>query len=227
MEDCGRIWEIDFLRGMAIVLMVAFHLAVDLTDYYGWTLNYMSGFWFYTGQLSAILFIFLAGISTRFNRRLLRHGLHILGWGMAVSLGTYLYEPTIFVRFGILHLIGSGVILASFLRKIAGGQKLFVATLMLAGGAVAGRVPASGEWLVPLGVTPAGFTTLDYYPLLPWGGVVLLGAGVSDYIYKIPRSLLKEQPQANILTYMGRRSLYIYLLHQPVLLALLWLIFRH
>lgn len=218
-----RVWEIDFLRGIALVLMIQFHLAVDLAEYYAYPLVYTQGVLYYTGKLSAVLFLLLAGLSTRFSRNCLRHGLQILGWGMVVTLITYLYNPAVYVRFGILHLIGSGLILIHFTRKIPGWCRLSLAILLMAGGRVAEQITTAQVWLLPLGFSPAGFSTLDYYPLLPWGGVMFLGVAAGDYLYRASRSLFTQPPPANIFTFLGRHSLCIYLLHQPVLLVMLWL----
>lgn len=224
MVVAKRLWELDFLRGIAIVLMIIFHVGVDLSDFYGYSFNYLSGFWYYEGMLTAVLFLFLAGVSTVFSKRCLQHGLQILGWGMVVTLVTYWYNPYAYVRFGILHLIGSGLIFNHLIRNTTGWSKLAWALLLLAGGEVVGSLTLDQSWLLPLGIVPAGFTTLDYYPFLPWGGVIILGSWVGSRIYMVPRSILKEEPKPNFLTYIGRRSLWIYLLHQPVILAVLWVV---
>lgn len=223
MAVAKRIWEIDFLRGVAIVLMVIFHLVADLTEFYGYSVNYLSGFWYYEGKASAVLFMLTAGVSTRLGRRGLRRGLMIIGWGMVVSLVTYWYTPTAYVRFGILHLIGTGVMLSCWLRSFAVRWTLALALFLLIGGIFVEEAVTEHAWLLPLGLTPRGFSSLDYYPLLPWGGVVLLGAWAGRHVYKYPKSILKKEQKANFFTYIGQRSLPIYLLHQPVLLAVLWL----
>jgi len=219
-----RLWEIDFLRGVAILLMILFHLIVDLSEFYGYLFVYAQGLLYYAGKLSVVLFLLLAGLSTRFSRRPLRHGLQILGWGIVVTLVTYIYNPTVYVRFGILHLIGSGLILSYGIRHFDQWLRIILALLLMAGGRVAEQTATAQVWLLPLGVVPAAFASLDYYPLLPWAGVILLGAWAGEYLYPVPRSLLKKEPKANLFTYMGRHSLSIYLLHQPLLLALLRLI---
>lgn len=226
MTASRRIWEIDFLRGIAIVLMVLFHLVVDLTEFYGYPLDYMSGFWYYEGKVSAVLFIFLAGVSTRLSDRVLRYGLIIAGWGMVITLVTYWYIPAAYVCFGILHLIGTGLVLCYYLRSLASRWTLLLALVLLMGGIFAERVITDRGWLFPLGIVPAGFTSLDYYPLLPWGGVLLLGAWAGGRVYKYPISILGKEPKPNYLTRIGRHSLWIYLLHQPVLLALLGLFLK-
>lgn len=226
MAVIKRIWEIDFLRGVAILLMIIFHLVVDLADFYHYRLNYMSGFWYYVGKLSAVMFLFLAGVSTRFNGQCLGHGIKILGWGMVVTLVTYVIYPSAYVRFGILHLIGTGLLLCYFLRNSFGWGKFLLALMLLIGGVFAKKMEVTQEWLLPLGIAPAGFTSLDYYPIIPWGGVILLGSWAGSRIYKSPESIFKQEYNSNVLTYLGRRSLWIYLLHQPILLALLWVAFR-
>lgn len=233
----GRLWEIDAPRGVAIVLMVAFHLAWDL-DYFGIArVDVTSGPWFAAGRASAIIFLLLAGVSlhlsaTReartsaaaFGRRQLRRGVTIFAWGLAISGVTRLAFGEGFVRFGILHLIGASIVLALPLLRL-GRWNLALGAGLLAVGAAAGAVTVDTPWLVWLGLRPAGFVSVDYYPLLPWFGVVLLGLGLGGALYPAGERLVALPDVADrlpirLLASLGRRSLTIYLLHQPVLFGL-------
>jgi uncharacterized membrane protein len=80
-------------------------------------------------------------------------------------------------------------------------------------------------WLLFLGIHPATFSSVDYEPLFPWFGMVLIGMGLGDYFYngnirkfpvpRVPGSLMRA------LTFPGRHSLVIYLIHQPIIILLL------
>ena len=218
-----RIWEIDFLRGIAICMMVLFHLVVDLADFYEFPFNYMNGFWYYEGKLAAILFVSLAGVSTRFSSNNFKRGLVILGWGLILTVLTYVYNPNTYIRFGILHLLGSSLILFHYFKS-TGAAWLGVIALMLFGIAytTAGKVVQSPIF-IPVGLPPADFVSLDYYPLLPWLSVFLLGVLGGRYLYKQPKSLFSEFPHQSMLTILGRHSLTVYLIHQPLLLAALYM----
>ena len=127
-EHCKeRFWEIDFLRGLAIIMMILFHLLYDL-DYFGnYTLNVHAGFWLYFARATATIFLLLVGISLTlsFSRatkikkagntlylKYLKRGLKIVSWGFVITLTTWIFLREGFVVFGILHLIGISIILA-------------------------------------------------------------------------------------------------------------------
>jgi uncharacterized membrane protein len=222
VDTPDRIWEIDFLRGIAIILMIMFHLVVDITEFYGYHLNYLSGFWYYEGKVAAILFILLAGTSTVFSKNNTRRGLIVLGWGLMLTVITYLFESTTYIRFGILHFLGCCLLLYRFIYSLDNRWIIILAFLTIALEDIAAKISVTSEWLTPLGITPAIFISLDYYPLIPWASVFLLGVLMGRALYVQPRSVLPMMPRTNVITYLGRHSLFIYLLHQPILLASLY-----
>ncbi len=222
-----RIWEIDFLRGVAVLLMVTFHFVVDLRDFYGVPLDYRQGLWFLLGKMSACLFILLAGISIRFSRSPLRHGLKVLVWGMAISIVTYFYDPVIYIRFGILHLLGVSLLLSAFLSRFTNLTLMFFAvSSMLLGNFWQGTAGLRSPWFIPFGYPPISFATLDYYPLFPWLGVFVLGMVLGRKLYPKQISRLPENLPHTPLNRCGRNALAIYLLHQPILLLLLFFVFN-
>ena len=77
-----------------------------------------------------------------------------------------------------------------------------------------------------LGLTPAGFSTVDYFPIFPWFGIVLVGMFVGNVLYKnYSRSFklkdLSSKKEVKLLSFLGRHSLIIYLIHQPIIITLL------
>lgn len=218
-----RIPEIDFIRGIAILAMVVFHIVVDLKDFYGYPLDYLSGFWYYEGKASACLFMFIAGVSATFHRHNIRHGLFILFWGMLLSAVTYVYNPNIYIRFGILHLLGSCMLLYPLLAHLPARWLLLPAVTFWAAGNWTETITPATALLLPLGMRPSDFVSMDYYPLLPWSGVFFLGAAAGKWLYPSKRPLFPALSLPRSIIRLGRHSLAIYLLHQPVLLALLWL----
>jgi uncharacterized membrane protein len=219
-----RIWEIDFARGIAIMLMVGFHLVVDLREFYQYPVNYMSGAWFLIGKSSAILFLLLAGISSAISEDQLRRGCVILGWGLVITVVTYLYNPHIYIRFGILHLIGSCLLIHAWIKQLSVRNLFLFATIFVGLGGIVDTASDASGLLIPLGISPAQFATLDYYPLFPWGGIFFWGVVLGRQYYACGKRLLTHPPAANPITYMGRHSLMIYLIHQPILLMLLYLL---
>jgi uncharacterized membrane protein len=229
-----RIWEIDFLRGVAIVLMVVYHIVFDLNYFYGFkTLVYNTGFWYYLGRSSATLFIILSGMTSVILYRKygyityqknLRRGLEVLFFAMLITAGSYYFDPTQTIWFGILHLLGISIILSSFFLRY------FWINIIIAGGIIfiSGMdfFVAKSNWLLFLGFTQAEYNSFDYYPFLPWFAVMLLGIVIAQLFY--PHYLSYISRQENIITKwvggMGKYSLPIYLLHQPVILMMLYMI---
>jgi uncharacterized membrane protein len=236
----NRFPEVDALRGCAIVMMLLYHTLFDLVFFGNLKMNLFSPFWRGYVLFGASLFIGLAGLSLTlsFSRerkhrnvvpfsKYLKRGLLLFFYGMAITLVTYLAIPEAYVRFGVLHCIGTSIILAypfiprpwlSFLGGIGS---------IVAGYFLSLRIfPFS--FLLFLGFKPPRFSTLDYFPLFPWFGVVLLGIFAGNFLY--PRGERRFTPP-NIpafpfrgLAFLGRHSLTIYLFHQPVILGLLFLL---
>lgn len=218
----NRLGEIDALRGMAIILMVIFHTIVDLKDFYHYPVNYHDGFWYYLGKSSASLFIFLAGLSATLATSHIRHGSRIFFCGLALTIITWFYSPSWYIRFGILHFLGISLITYPLLNKQKPVTLLLLATFAILLGHWAADQIVQWPLLIPLGLLPAGFQTMDYYPLFPWYGIFLIGTAAGKYFYQSGTSLFPHVPFPQPLTFLGRHSLAIYLIHQPLLLVLLY-----
>lgn len=238
-----RRWEVDALRGVAFSMMALYHLLFDLRYFAGWPIAVTSGFWSGFADVTAGLFLFLAGVSltlsyARWRARkagpywshLVRRGFRILGYGFLVTLVTWFVDPRQVVLFGILHLIGLSILLA---WPFLGGRALNLvlgAVLVVLGKLVEGVVlPAGFPWLLWLGLPPAGFSSFDYRPLLPWFGVVLWGIAAGNLLYPHGRPLRRlpdwsARLPARLLAWLGRHALVLYLVHQPVIIALLVLL---
>jgi uncharacterized membrane protein len=236
-----RFWEVDFLRGMAIILMVLFHMAFDLNYFGVYEVEMSSGFWFYLARFTASLFLLLVGVSLslsysrarllgqedRFRFRLMKRSLWIFSLAMGVTLVTYLFIGRGFIVFGVLHLIGVSLLLAyPFLRLH--GMNFILGLLFILIGLFLQSLSVDFSWLLWLGLAPWDFRSVDYFPLLPWFGVILMGVAFGDLFYRgysrrIPVPDLAGSSLVSGLAFLGRNSLAIYLAHQPVLIGLLYL----
>jgi uncharacterized membrane protein len=236
-----RWWEIDTARGVAIVMMVIFHLMWDLW-YFGVLPNVVlyAGFWKYFQRTTAITFLVLVGVSLTVSYHRARRqsvagasvfsgffwrGLRILGLAAALSLVVW-GAGLGYVHFGVLHLIGVSIILAYPLLGQRWLNLLLWGAFFVAGSYVQFQ-RVDFPWLVWLGLRPAGYAPNDYFPLIPWFGVVLLGVFSGNILYNgnsrlFPLSDLSHIQPVRLLRFLGRRSLLIYLIHQPLLLAILW-----
>lgn len=216
-----RIWEIDFLRGLAIIFMVVFHFIADLKDFCAFDVEYLTGFWFYVGKLSAILFIFTAGISATLSKSTLKHGIKIFFWAMLITIVTYIYNPITYIRFGILHFLGISIASYRLTRRLRPGWLMITGILGIIIGNVVAFLPTNLPYLFPFGLTTSSFTTMDYYPLVPWYGIFLFGIAAGKIFYNKRKCLFSERFFLMPLVRLGRHSLAIYLVHQPLLLAIL------
>ncbi|MBC8131224.1 MAG: DUF1624 domain-containing protein [Rhizobiaceae bacterium] len=231
----NRLDLLDAARGAALLAMVVYHFTWDL-EFFGYVERGTtgSGGWKLFARSIASSFLFLAGVSL-----VLAHG-RAIRWrafggrflqvvaGAAIITGTtYFATPGGFVFFGILHEIA----LASFLGLAFVRLRFWLTAL--AGFAVIAlaqvfETPLTNpKWLAWIGMAERPPVSNDYVPLFPWFGAVLLGIAaarlVSDRggweaIGRAGRRLTRLSP----LSWLGRRSLVFYLLHQPILFGLVW-----
>ena len=237
-----RFWEIDLFRGIAIVMMVLFHFFFDL-DYLGiMELDMHSGLLLILGRTAAIIFVFLVGVSLTLSHsreqlsgrpagyyKFFKRGVGIFSWGLVITLVTALLLERGTIYFGILHLIGVSIIISyPFLKYRI--KPLITGLAILIMFLPARQIFIESPLLLWFGIMPYGFYTLDYFPLIPWFGVVLLGIFTGNSLYTdYQRQFvifdLSGNPAVRILGYLGRRSLFIYLVHQLVIVGLLILVY--
>jgi uncharacterized membrane protein len=237
MDDLSRYREIDLVRGIAILMMVAFHTLFDLNFFSVFSVEVSGGFWRYFAYATASLFLLVAGISLTISRakmpalvtrsqvikKFLLRGAGIFLLGLLVTLCTWIYLKEGFIVFGILHLIGVSVMVSPlffWLKKRAFLLGFFCIVTGYILSTVNGPI-----WLLPLGIHPASFWSVDYEPLFPWFGCVLIGMGLGEYLYKdgLRQFVVPEIPVIVIqpLAFLGRHSLVIYFIHQPIIILLL------
>jgi len=237
----NRIWEIDFIRGIAIILMIIFHLVVDLKDFYAFNLDYFRGFWYIEGKLSAILFILICGVSSTLGRRNIRHGCKVFIWAMILTAVTYIYNESCYILFGILHFLGISLLSANFVRRLPSAWLLIISCTTIMIGLLFSARFVTAPYLFPVGLMTSTFISMDYYPLFPWYGIFLFGIILGKIVYANKKRLglrqvssLQQKKQISIMPvhfrkniiWLGQHSLGIYLIHQPILLALLYVMFR-
>lgn len=237
-----RFWEIDSLRGVAIILMVVSNFVTDISYFGIYTINTYSGFWLVFARIVVSMFILLAGISLtlsysrarnkktkEIHKKYLIRGAKIFGWGMIITLVTWMFLKEDYILFGILHLIGISIILGHFLlnRK---HLNLFLGILFILAGIYLQTLVFGFPWLVWLGLRPEGFFSVDYVPVFPWFGLFLIGMFSGSLVYPEGKRRFQIRNFSSNrvvipLRFLGRNSLKIYLVHQPILILLLWLLF--
>jgi uncharacterized membrane protein len=229
----ARVAGIDALRGGALCLMFVYHFAYDLRVYRVIAADFEHDpFWLGLRAIIVSAFMALVGVSlvladragiarARFWRRI---GV-IAACAIAVSIASWIAFPHSFIYFGILHSIAVASVLAWPLVRRP-GMALVIGCVVIAAG-VGWSNPAFDaaalSWLGFVTVKPA---TADYVPLAPWAGVALLGIALGHRLARDAfRALAPVAAAPGWLRWLGRHSLAVYMVHQPILLGVLWLAF--
>jgi len=225
-----RLWQVDFSRGLAVVLMVLFNWSFTLSFLKVYTIDGGWLYWWLFPRLIGGSFVFLAGLSVVLShkksgsKKIVFRGLKIFLVGMGITALTWIFYPGYTVWFGILHLIGLSVILSVVFLKYK-KLILLIGTILLILGITLQSTGFNFSFLIWLGLSPFDLQTFDYWPLLPWFGVFLLGMYFSDlFIKKIRGKNYTHLPIIKQMCFLGRNSLVVYIIHQPVLLTLLYLL---
>ena len=230
----ARLAAVDALRGIAIVAMVAYHLSFDLR-LFGLARLDFEGDPFWLGARAAIVstFLGLVGMSLVLARRAgvtaaqrWKRTATIAACALAVSVASWLAFPTSYIWFGILHCIAVASVVAwPFTRSprlaLACGAAVIVAGLVVTHPAFDSRALA---WI---GFTTHKPATQDYVPLFPWLGATLVGIAAGDALLRrsfTPIAFLADAPRP--LAWLGRHSLAVYMVHQPLLIGVLALALR-
>lgn len=227
MERQKRIELIDGARGLSIILMIFYHFFYDLAVFcafpswivYNPLFNFLQ-------PVFAGLFILMSGASAMFSRSNVKRGLKMLAGGLAISLVTWLFDPSLFVRFGILHFMGVAALLFAALRplitKIPYQQYLWPVLFFLCYFALDRTFDV--KYLAFLGFRSPGYASSDYFPVLPWIFVYFMGAWLGARIKAGRMPQWFYETRAPFFAAVGRHTLWIYLLHQPILMGLTYLI---
>jgi uncharacterized membrane protein len=236
-----RFIELDILRGGAIIFMIVLHLFWDL-DYFG-ILPLPKNF-YALNIIVPVMFFLLVGICQAVNNnkyinhpkkmylRSIQRGLWILNLGMLLTLLTAVFLPDKPIMFGVLHCIGCCIIItAPFLRFktkniLYGIFFLTIGLLIYFSSTV--ENPNILQLAIGLHQSNVGQHTIDYFPILPWLGVSLLGIALGNILYKenirrFPIPDLSKYRPTRVFSWLGQHSLAIYMLHQPIIAGLLFL----
>lgn len=231
----NRIWELDAARGLGLIGMIVIHLLFDLTSLTG-VLSWQEPGWFlFLKNNGGALFLVISGISATLGHHPLKRGAQVLACGVlctAVTYGMYrlgLATRGIVIYFGVLQCLGVCMLLWCPVQRWRPEVLLALGLVLAAAGLyLSGRTVDAPFWLIPFGFCPEWFVSSDYFPLLPNFGWFLVGAWIGKRVYGDKKT---KFPQVNETVFrplcvLGRHSLPVYLLHQPVLGGLAMLIAR-
>ena len=227
---------LDELRGLALISMIGYHAMWDLVYMFGLYAPWYGGTpGFLWQQATSWAFILLSGFCLGLGHHPVRRGLIVFGGGALVTLVTLIAMPQDLVLFGVLTFLGSAMILTGLARPLleklpawaglAGSVLLFVVTRQVNSGFL-----GFGGWVIAwlpgtlyrnlltafLGFPAPGFFSTDYFSLIPW--LFLFWAGY--FLQKLAGRERMEPLRRSVcppLGWLGRHSLLLYLLHQPVI----------
>lgn len=245
-QKAGRLAGLDTIRGITLLSMMLYHTCWDLVFLFGKKIPGYSGLGGYVWQQSICwTFILLAGFCWSLGSHHLKRGLIVFGSGILITFVTLLVMPESRVIFGVLTLIGSCMLLLIPMEKLllklraeiglVGSFLLFLLFRNVNTGYL-----GSGNWNILklpdgfyenlfttyLGFPQKGFFSADYFSLLPWFFLFLTGF----YLYQLVQ---KNHMMEKLFSWrvpgfdvIGRHSLLIYLLHQPAVFGISWMLFQ-
>jgi uncharacterized membrane protein len=242
-----RFIEIDIIRGLAIVLMVFGHILWDL-DYFGvFPIN--SSIYSSLQNFVPQLFFLIVGIGiiVSYKRKSLDHaqekkyfkhlifrGFKVFSLGLVLSVFSLIFMPSTPVIFGVLHCIGLSIILSVPFLMLKKYNLIFASILLIIGfwfSQIYVQNPTILHLIIGLHPAEVWTFTVDYFPILPWFGIVVLGIAIGDFLYcgdkrrfKFPE--LDKYKPAKLISWIGQHSLGIYLLHQPIIAGFMYFFVR-
>ena len=235
---------IDALRGLALVNMLVFHFLYDCFMVYGFDTRWA----LYPGvvvweRYICVSFIVISGISLNFSRHAYRRGLIVNACGLLITLVTALVMPEQIIIFGILNLIGCSMILTQAARKLldkvnpfAGAAVSFILFAFFYGVSEQYlgffnlrllELPDSlyrANYFAAFGIHNNDFFSTDYFPLFAWFFLFVFGF----FLWRVFCALRWEKVfkiNIPVLGFIGKYTLWIYMIHQPVLMGICFLIF--
>lgn len=243
MEHAGyekprRIGFVDELRGLDIIVMVLYHAMYDIVYIFGIDIPLFYNFLTpYVQPFIAGIFIVLSGISCRYSRNNFKRGLRVFSLGMILTAITLIFMPTEAIYFGILHFMGTAMMLFSLLRPLLDitpqcigllvSIVLYILTVHLPQGWIGigylfkVMLPQqfyTKNYLLPLGFAGAGS---DYFPLMPYFFMYLAGSFLGVFFKQKQMPDWFYNTHSKVFSKIGQHTLLIYMLHQPVIMAVL------
>lgn len=243
-KTAARIALLDELRGLCVLLMVFYHAFYLLYSSFGVELcRSLFDFFMPAEPFFAAAFIFISGISCRLSRNNFKRSLRLLAVSAALTLVTALILPCLgFVEceiyFGILHFLGTAMLIFALCRKLLDRIKphwgillctvLYVFTSSVTRGVLsfAGLITVDlpsrlyeYNFMFPLGIYSRSFHSADYFAVFPHIFMFLAGSYVGIYARQGLFPSWSYPGRCRPLAFLGRHSLIIYLVHQPAVFA--------
>ena len=234
---------IDFIRGFAIINMILFHLFYDLVYIFGENLPFFesrgASIW---QNMIAMTFIITSGISYNFGKKNSRKIILLFICAAILSATTIIIIPEEFIAFGIIHFFAFATLFLSIFdglfKKINPFVGIIIFTLLF----ISTRFITNGyiyllnsKYYLPenfyglgflfwLGFPNNNFISSDYFPVIPWLFLFIVGYYIGRII--ITKKPVMKKKSFNPINIIGRHSLFLYIIHQPVIYIVLSLIYK-
>lgn len=251
-KKSNRIWELDFIRGICVLLMIWDHFMFNISDIFGkaWaTANvahdafYQFALEYQSGMLREVfhpiifcLFFILCGISCNLSKNNLKRGIEALFFSFAITTITSMFD--IAIRFGVLHMLSFSILIYYAISKVCRDNKKLISMVCLIAGIVVIIVEQVYSANPPDNINSdlaflaeylggSSYFSADYFPILPNIGYVLLGASVGGWVYADRKSvlpILDKHGWYKPISFLGNKALLVYIVHQPIMITLLSLI---
>lgn len=228
-----RIWELDAFRGLCILCVILVHAVFDLR-YFAHLSFSVSPILQFVMDYGGMLFVLLSGVCVTLGSHSVRRGAVVFGCGLLITLVTTtmvrlgLATRDLIIQFGVLHLLGFCMIVYPLYKKLPAAAIAVLGVAFVILGFVFNTILVDGTCWYVLGLRYPGFEAGDYFPIFPNLGWFMLGVTLGRTAYRNRASLLPRAPKdawpIRFLSFCGRQSLWIYLLHQPVIYGILMLV---
>lgn len=210
-----RLQFLDGLRGLAVIWMIIFHFFYDLRTFniIGWDFN--TGFWYGFPRVIAFTFLFCVGLSLFYShangfrkKAFIERSAKLFFAALVISVGTYVAFPNGWIYFGTLHCIFLGSILGVLFVNHRAMAFILMVSIMFSQYVLGYDI----QW-VSANITKK--YSMDFIPIYPWFWAILLGIVVAPLLKQV--TILSYFKCPRFLSWLGKHSLKIYLIHQPVL----------
>lgn len=237
-----RIYSIDELRGLCIILMIIYHIFYSGAVIFGITELYNIYLFLKLWQpVLPFAFILISGISFQLSRSNVRRGVKLLIISIAITIVTAVIMPEQIIWFGIIHFLAFANIICGLLKKYIDKiplvlgliicAVLFIATYNLQrgylgiDGILSFKLPDfmyKTDFTMMFGFYTPKFHSSDYNPIFPWIFLFTAGTLIGRYVSRLPESLCRMHIRP--LAFIGRHTLIIYIAHQPIIIGIMYLI---
>ncbi len=227
-----RYYLLDNIRGFCIILVVIYHAWFNLVEANGFLSEFFNSDFIYVARDICVgVFVLISGMCCQFSRSNLKRGLIAAFVALLITVFTAEFMPEYIIRFGIIHMFGCCMLLYALLEPIFSYIPTTVGIILFSVLTVGSIILLDNITGTPenmlcfaLGLPTHTIFSADYYPILPWVFVFFTGSFLGRLLIRenLPKAFTKNY--LPWLSYIGRHTLIIYVLHQPILYGILWIV---